>query len=100
MNLSSHYCCCRCCRRSVKVLLVLEDVDSLFEGGGDARDRLVLLLSNLYSMGKHLKLLATSEQSLLRETNQRFRDGCVRVRVNPFRLRIFRWNGKGRGQTH
>lgn len=62
-----------------QVLLVLEDADSLFEGGGDARDRLIILLSNLCSMGEHLKLLVTSEQSLLRETNARFRHGSERV---------------------
>lgn len=63
-----------------QVLLVLEDVDSLFEGGGDARDRLITLLSDLCSMGEHLKLMVTSEQSLLRDTNARFRHGSEKVR--------------------
>lgn len=59
---------------------MLEDVDSLFEAGGDARDRVLKLLSNLCSKGEHLKLLVTSEQSLQRDTNERFRHGSERVR--------------------
>ncbi|CAM9759163.1 unnamed protein product [Ectocarpus sp. 6 AP-2014] len=75
-------------RTCQKVLLVLEDVDSLFEAGGDARDRVLKLLSNLCSKGEHLKLLVTSEQSLQRDTNERFRHGSERVaKVKPLKDR-------------
>ncbi|CAN0342051.1 unnamed protein product, partial [Ectocarpus fasciculatus] len=75
-------------RTCQKVLLVLEDVDSLFEGGGDARDRVLKLLSNLCSKSEHLKLLVTSEQSLQRDTNERFRHGSERVaKVKPLKDR-------------
>eukprot|EP00752_Nemacystus_decipiens_P002493 g2344.t1 len=75
-------------RQCQQVLLVLEDVDSLFEGGGDARDRLIIQLNSLCSMGEHLKLLVTSEQSLLRDTNQRFRHGAEKVaKVKKLRRR-------------
>ncbi|CAM9674291.1 unnamed protein product [Ectocarpus sp. 4 AP-2014] len=75
-------------RTCQKVLLVLEDVDSLFEAGGDARDRVLKLLSNLCSKGEHLKLLVTSEQSLQRDTNERFRHGTERVaKVKPLKDR-------------
>ncbi|CAM9719867.1 unnamed protein product [Scytosiphon promiscuus] len=71
-----------------KVLLVLEKVDTLFESGGDAKDRVLKLLSNLCSMGGHLKLLVTSEQALQRDTYERFRHGSEKVaRVKPLRPR-------------
>ncbi|CAN0110971.1 unnamed protein product [Ectocarpus sp. 4 AP-2014] len=63
-----------------KVLLVLDNVDSLLERGGDAPDRLVNLLQDLCSMGGrgHLKLLATSEHKLL-SGNEGFRGGTEMV---------------------
>lgn len=74
-------------RSQQQVLLVLENVDSLFEGGGDARDRLVKLLSDLCSRGDNeslLKLLVTSEQPLQHDTKERFRSGSEMVaKVEP-----------------
>ena len=88
-------CCCRRRRRRrhcdcwlfSQVLLVLDNADSLFETGGEARDRVVELLSYLCSTGGHLKLLVTSEHELLRDTKQRFRgDGSeVVVKVEPLK---------------
>ncbi|CAN0532236.1 unnamed protein product, partial [Ectocarpus sp. 12 AP-2014] len=72
-----------------KVLLVLDNVDSLLERDGDAQDRLVQLLCNLCSMGDggHLKLLATSEHKLL-SGNEYFRGGTEMVaRVEPLETR-------------
>ena len=69
-----------------QVLLVLENADALLERGGDARDRLVEVLASLCSKGdeKRLKLLVTSEQRLLPETHERFRDGSeVEAKVEP-----------------
>ncbi|CAN0222368.1 unnamed protein product, partial [Scytosiphon promiscuus] len=77
-------------RQCQKVLLVLENVDSLFERGDDAQDRLVTLLSNLCSVGggRHLKLLVTSEQRLQPGTDARFRSGPeVEAKVEPLRRR-------------
>ncbi|CAB1107063.1 unnamed protein product [Ectocarpus sp. CCAP 1310/34] len=71
-----------------KVLLVLDNVDSLFERDEDAQDRLVHLLSDLCSMGGggHLKLLATSEYKLLRG-NGYFRGGSEMVAtVKPLKM--------------
>lgn len=71
-----------------QVLLVLENADSLLERGGDARDRLVVLLNALCSMGERerLKLLVTSEQRLLLGTQERFRDGSeVEAKVLPLK---------------
>ncbi|CBJ30253.1 SH2 domain containing protein [Ectocarpus siliculosus] len=72
-----------------KVLLVLDNVDSLLERDGDAQDRLVQLLCNLCSIGDggHLKLLATSEHKLL-SGHERFRGGTETVaRVEPLETR-------------
>ncbi|CBJ30255.1 SH2 domain containing protein [Ectocarpus siliculosus] len=74
---------------SQKVLLVLDNVDSLLERGGDAQDRLVHLLGDLCSMGGggHLKLLATSEYKLL-SGNEVFHGGTERVaEVEPLETR-------------
>ncbi|CAN0514706.1 unnamed protein product, partial [Ectocarpus sp. 8 AP-2014] len=72
-----------------KVLLVLDNVDSLLERDGDAQDRLVHLLCDLCSMGDggHLKLLATSEHKLL-SGNEGFRGGTEMVAtVEPLETR-------------
>ncbi|CAM9461294.1 unnamed protein product [Ectocarpus sp. 13 AM-2016] len=78
-----------------KVLLVLDNVDSLLERGGDAQDRqdaqdrLVHLLCDLCSMGGggHLKLLATSEHKLL-SGNEGFHGGTEMVAtVEPLKTR-------------
>ncbi|CAM9791684.1 unnamed protein product [Ectocarpus fasciculatus] len=72
-----------------KVLLVLDNVDSLLEGGGDAQDPLVQLLCSLCSMGGggRLKLLATSEHKLL-SGNECFRGGTeVEARIEPLETR-------------
>ncbi|CAN0233456.1 unnamed protein product, partial [Ectocarpus fasciculatus] len=63
-----------------KVLLVLDNVHSLLERGGDAQERLVELLSSLCSRGGggHLKLLATSEHKLL-SGNECFHGGTEMV---------------------
>ncbi|CAM9777047.1 unnamed protein product, partial [Hapterophycus canaliculatus] len=71
-----------------QVLLVLENADSLLERGGNARDRLVTLLSDLCSAGggRHLKLLVTSERRLQPGTDARFRSGSeVESKVQPLR---------------
>lgn len=67
---------------------MLENADALFERGGDARDRLVELLSSLCSKGQRerLKLLVTSEHRLLLETHERFRDGSeVEAKIEPLK---------------
>ncbi|CAM9924266.1 unnamed protein product [Ectocarpus sp. 12 AP-2014] len=78
-----------------KVLLVLDNVDSLLERGGDAQDRrdaqdrLVHLLGDLCSMGGrgHLKLLATSAHKLL-SGNESFHGGTEMVAtVEPLNTR-------------
>eukprot|EP00752_Nemacystus_decipiens_P002487 g2338.t2 len=71
-----------------KALLVLENADALLERSGDARDRLVELLASLCAMGdgERLKLLVTSEQRLLTETHERFRDGSeVEAKIEPLK---------------
>lgn len=66
--------------RRRQVLLVLDSVDALFEGkGSEACDRLVEFLDTLCSCSEHLRMLLTSEQSLLLETNKRFRNGTEKV---------------------
>lgn len=63
-----------------QVLLVLDGVDAMFEGqGGDARDALVGLLSDLCRFNGRLHLLMTSEQSVLRGTTNRIQNGSERV---------------------
>lgn len=89
---------------------MLDGVDSLFEGqAGEAKDLLVELLSQLLSFNGRLHLLMTSEQSVLRDTSRRLRNGAEQVRevegggdggegggrgggghVNQFRVRWFR----------
>lgn len=62
------------------MLLVLDAVDVLFEqGGGEARDSLVDVLSDLCYYSGQLRLLLTSEQSVLRETNRRIQNGSEKV---------------------
>lgn len=59
---------------------MLDAVDVLFEQGeGEARDSLVDVLSDLCYYSGQLRLLLTSEQSVLRETNRRIQNGSERV---------------------
>ena len=59
---------------------MLDSADALFDGKGcEAGHRLVELLNSMCCARKHLRLLLTSEQSLLRETNIRFRNGTEKV---------------------
>ena len=63
-----------------QVLVVLDNADALFDGKGcEVGHRLVELLSSMCCARRHLRLLLTSEQSLLRETNIRFRSGTEKV---------------------
>lgn len=71
---------------------MLDDLDSLFDEDVDTRDRFAKLLSNLGSRGEHLKLLVTSEQSLLGDTNERFRQGSEKVRCG---FPAFSFSGMG-----
>ena len=58
---------------------MLDCADALFDGKGcEAGHRLVELLNSMCCARRHLRLL-TSEQSLLRETNIRFRNGTEKV---------------------
>lgn len=65
-----------------QVLLVLDSVDALFEDkGSEVCDRLVEFYNTLCTCGGQLRMLLTSEQSLLLETNKRFRNGTEKVCV-------------------
>lgn len=63
-----------------QVLLVLDSVDALFEDkGSEVCDRLVEFHDTLCTCSGQLRMLLTSEQSLLLETSKRFRNGTEKV---------------------
>ena len=65
-----------------QILLLLKDVDALYEGGGiEARKSLVIFLDELCCINGNIKLLLTCEKQLLENANAHFRSTKEQVRT-------------------
>lgn len=76
----------------------MDGVDALFEERDwEARDNLLKMLSSLCAMSDrcHLRLLATSEFKLQRNTATCFRNGSEKVRVSVVMYVFYRKGKKG-----